>query len=230
MLQGKIRTAFLLSFLSVFLIACEKDSQNSTSNWYKSYYDTSFGRFIDYEVTEINHDENAAIQHDTLNYFLRIRMDDTIVDNLGRIATKYVRYKKNNVNDPWQLSDVWTTIVDGANAELVEENQRKVKLKFPINEFTKWDANVFNLDEKLDCSYENMHVSRSINGLFFDSTIMVNQGEKRDFLRFYKRKEIYANGIGMISKYLKDLDISNFDTLQIKSGKETYMQVINFGK
>ena len=217
-------------FLTVAFVSCEKSpKEEGIANWYKSYYDTTQGRFIDYRVLEINHDENALIQHDTLNYFLRVQIEDTITDNLGRINRKYVRYKKTNVNDPWQISDVWMTIVDGVNAELVEENQRIIKLKFPINEFTNWNANIFNLDDKLDCYYENLHQSRSINGLYFDSTVTVNQGSVRNFLRYFNKNEVYANGVGLISKYYKDLNISNFDTLQIDSGKEIYMEVINFG-
>lgn len=216
--------------VGVAFVSCEKSTKVEASNLYKSYYDTTQGRYIEYRVLEINHDEIAQNQHDTLNYFLRVQIEDTIIDNLGRVNRKYVRYKKMISNDPWQISDVWMTIIDGVNAELVEENQRIVKLKFPVNEFTNWNANIFNLDEKLDCYYENLHQSRSINGLYFDSTVTVNQGFVRNFLRYFKKNEVYANGIGMISKYYKDLNISNFDTLQIDSGKEIYMEVINFGK
>ena len=216
--------------VGVAFVSCEKSTKVEASNLYKSYYDTTQGRYIEYRVLEINHDESAQNQHDTLNYFLRVQIEDTIIDNLGRVNRKYVRYKKMISNDPWQISDVWMTIIDGVNAELVEENQRIVKLKFPVNEFTNWNANIFNLDEKLDCYYENLHQSRSINGLYFDSTLTVNQGFVRNFIRYFKKNEVYANGIGMISKYYKDLNISNFDTLQIDSGKEIYMEVINFGK
>ena len=195
--------------VGVAFVSCEKSTKVEASNLYKSYYDTTQGRYIEYRVLEIIHDESAQNQHDTLNYFLRVQIEDTIIDNLGRVNRKYVRYKKMISNDPWQISDVWMTIIDGVNAELVEENQRIVKLKFPVNEFTNWNANIFNLDEKLDCYYENLHQSRSINGLYFDSTLTVNQGFVRNFIRYFKKNEVYANGIGMISKYYKDLNISN---------------------
>ncbi len=225
----RLKVIYFLFLVGGTFLSCEKSVKSEATNWFKNYYDTTPGRYIEYRVLEINHDESTQNQHDTLNYFLRVQIEDTITDNMGRINRKYVRYKKMNFNDPWQISDVWMTIVDGVNAELVEENQRIVKLKFPINEFTKWNANVFNLDEKLDCFYENIHQSQLINGLFFDSTVTVNQGLVRNFLRYYRKNEVYAKGVGMISKYFKDLNISNFDTLQIDSGKEIYMEVINFG-
>lgn len=226
---------YLFSILFVLLVlfpivGCKKKLTNSTTSSFKEYYDTSFGRFIEYRVLEINHDINASIHHDTLNYFLRVQIEDTIVDNLGRINKKYVRYKRNDTLSPWQISDVWMTIIDGNNAELVEENQRIIKLKFPINTFTSWNASIFNPNSELICNYENIHSSKSINGFFFDSTITVNQGSDRNLIRFYKKNEVYAKNIGMICKYFKDINISNFDTLQINSGKEIYLKIINFGK
>ena len=125
MLADKIKFAFSFFFVLVIFMSCKKNSQNVQQDWYKSYYDTNEGRFIEYNVHEINHDENAIIQHDTLNYFLRIQIEDTISDNLGRVNRKYVRYKKMNSNDPWQISDVWMTI---KSVTVVTDKQHVVSL------------------------------------------------------------------------------------------------------
>jgi hypothetical protein len=127
------------------------------------------------------------------------------------------------------VSDVWMAFKDNNNAELTEENEKIIKLKFPINSFTNWNANIFNSSSQLDCFYEQIHSPRTINGLFFDSTVVVNQGSDRNLIRFYKKQEVYAKGIGMVNKYFKDLNISNFDTLNITSGKEIFMEIVNFG-
>jgi len=221
--------SIFITLISLILFSCKKNSNTIKPELYKSYFDVTQGRFIEYEVLEINHDENASIQHDTLRYFLKIQIEDTILDNLGRINNKYVRYKKSNLNDPWIISDIWTTIIDGNNAELVEENQRTVKMKFPVDAYTNWDATIFTNLSSLDCFYEDIHKARTINGLSFDSTIKVNQGSDRNLIRFYNKFERYAKGIGMIEKYYKDLNISNFDTLNISSGKELYFKPIQFG-
>jgi hypothetical protein len=197
--------------ISLILFSCKKNSNTFKPELHKSYFDITQGRFIEYEVLEINHDENASIQHDTLRYFLKIQIEDTILDNLGMI------------------SDIWTTIIDGNNAEIVEENQRTVKMKFPVDAYTNWDATIFTNLSSLDCFYEDIHKARTINGLSFDSTVKVNQGSDRNLIRFYNKFERYAKGIGMIEKYYKDLNISNFDTLNISSGKELYFKPIQFG-
>jgi hypothetical protein len=210
-------------------VSCKKKENTSTVNFHKNYYDTTFGRFIEYEVLEINHDQNALIPHDTLTYFLRVQIEDTLVDNLGRVNHKYVRYKRFSENEPWLISDIWTTLIEDKNAELTEENQRTIKLKFPVNPYTTWNANVYNSSESLDCSYKDIHTKKSINGLVFDSTVTVDQGTDRNLIRFYRRYEIYSKGIGMIYKYYKDLDIANFDTLNIKSGKELIYLPLQYG-
>ncbi len=221
--------SIFIALFSLLLFSCKKNSNSSKPEPHKNYFDLTQGRFVEYEVLEINHDENALIQHDTLRYFLKIQIEDTIIDNLGRTNNKYVRYKKFNLSDGWIISDVWTTIIDGNNAEIVEENQRIVKMKFPVDGYTNWNANIFNNLSSLDCFYEDIHKPLNINGLSFDSTVKVNQGSDRNLIRYYNKFERYAKGIGMIEKYYKDLNISNFDTLNISSGKELYFKPINFG-
>ena len=222
--------SFSALFLSSFiLIACSKKIDDSQNQLHTEYYDLTPGRFIEYEATEITHNSNSAIQHDTLNYFLRVQIEDTIYDNLGRLNRKYVRYKRFSTNDNWLISDVWMAFKDNNNAELIEENERIIKLKFPVNSYTNWNANVFNSSSSLECFYEQIHSPKIINGLFFDSTATVNQGSDRNLIRFYKKQEVYAKGIGLVYKYYKDLNISNFDTLSITTGKELFLRPIQYG-
>ena len=223
------KLCFLITLFSFCLFSCKKNTESPKPEFHKNYVDVTQGRYIEYEVLEINHDENSLVQHDTLRYYLKIQIEDTLSDNLGRKCNKYVRYKKTNINDSWILSDIWTIIIDGNNAEIVEENQRTIKMKFPVDDYTNWNANVFNNLTSLDCFYEEIHKARTINGLSFDSTVRVNQGSDRNLIRYYNKYETYAKGIGMIEKYYKDLNISNFDTLNISSGKELYFKPLQFG-
>jgi hypothetical protein len=219
----------IILLVTLLLQACHKKENNSSIEFYKNYFDTTKGRFIEYQVREITHNINSQIQHDTSNYFLRIQIEDTLIDNLGRRTNKYVRYKRFSENETWVISDIWTTLVHENNAELTEENQRTIKLKFPVNSFTTWNANVFNANEPLDCSYKEIHKKRTINGFDFDSTVTVDQGTDRNLIRLYRKYEIYAKGIGMVHKYYKDLEIANFDTLNIKSGKELIYILLQYG-
>jgi hypothetical protein len=220
---------FAIVGLITLLNSCKKELVNSDQFLYTSYFELKTGKFIEYDVMEITHNENATIQHDTSYYQLKCVIEDTFTDNAGRLAFNYVRYKRTNSTEPWAQSDLWSTTVFNNKAELVEENQRIVKLVFPISEFTTWNANQFNTDAKLNCSYDELHVPKAINGFSFDSTLVVEQEDKRNLIEFKRKYEVYANRVGMVKKYYKDLQISNFDTLNIKSGKEIFMTLKNFG-
>jgi hypothetical protein len=221
----------LIASISTFLLlnSCKKELVNSNQFLYTSYFELKTGKFIEYDVMEITHDENASNQHDTSYYQLKCIIEDTFTDNVGRLAYNYVRYKRANSAEPWLQADLWSTTIFNNKAELVEENQRIVKLVFPISEFTTWNANKFNTDAKLNCSYDELHVPKAINGFSFDSTLVVEQEDKRNLIEFKRKYEVYANRVGMVKKYYKDLQISNFDTLNIKSGKEIFMTLTNFG-
>ncbi len=222
---------FLIAATSSLLLlnSCKKKLVNSNQFLYSSYYELKTGKFIEYDVMEITHDENASNQHDTSYYQLKCIVEDTFTDNAGRLAFNYVRYKRTNSTEAWVQSDLWSTTIFNNKAELVEENQRIVKLIFPISEFTTWNANQFNTAVKLNCSYDNLHAPKAISGFSFDSTLVVEQEDKRNLIEFKRKYEVYANRVGMVKKYYKDLQISNFDTLNIKSGKEIFMTLTNFG-
>ena len=227
-MKKQIRLLGLAFVLLVMVLgACKKDVVSP--DFHYDYYDLREGRFIEYDVMEIRHDNGATIQHDTMRYQLKTVIGDTVIDNEGRIARKFYRYKRENTSQAWSLSDIWTTLITENRAELVEENQRKVKLVFIPTISKVWDLNSFNMEDPLECYYRNLHEPYGINGFDFDSTITV---EQEDFITFvdYRRKfETYANGVGLVNKYYKHLTIQNFDTLNVKNGDELFYELIGYG-
>jgi len=218
---------FLVVLLLVF--SCGKDESTYTMNYYETYYPLETGVYVDYEVVEIQHDESAAIPHDTSFYYLRTLISDTVIDNEGRVAYKFIRLVRTDTNEIWEISDVWTTISDDHRLELTEENRRKVKLIFPPKTYTTWDANVYNSLSPMQCIYEGIHVPYTIDALNFDSTIRVEQDNVLNLVAYRRKYEIYANHVGLVKKHFKDLVISNFDTLSISSGSELMYNCIGFG-
>ena len=52
---------------------------------------------------------------------------------------------------------------------------------------------------------------------------------ERNLIAYKRKYEEYAANVGMIRKVYKDLSIVNFDTLNVKFGKEIFMDVIDYG-
>jgi len=187
------------------------------------------GTYVDYEVVEIQHDVNAAVTSDTSSYFLRTVIGDTVTDNQGRLSRKFIRKKRDSNNDIWEISDVWTTIIDQNRVEVVEENKRKVWLVLPPLSTTIWDLNAYNMLPNVSCNYEGIHDSFEMNGLQFDSVLTVEQENVLNLISFRRKYTQYANHVGLVNWYYKDLNISNFDTLNIQSGSEFMYKCIDFG-
>jgi hypothetical protein len=225
------RNAFmLLSALSLLVCSCKKDQHSSVlSSFHYGYYPIKEGSFWVYQVTEIIHDENAAISHDTISYQLKTEIGDTLLDNEGRIVNRFNRYKRSNPLASWVLTDVWTTVVAENRAELVEENIRRVVLRFPVKTATIWDPNQFNFLPSVQAFYEYIHKPFTVGSIQSDSTVHVVSAKELTLVSYQNQYEVYAKQIGLVKKYYKDLQISNFDTLDVSQGKELYFSLLEYG-
>ncbi len=224
----KIRFICILSLLTVqFLLSCKKETP--VVDFKYDYFDLSPGRYITYKVMEVRHDAGGSILHDTLRYELKAVIGDTVIDSEGRVARKYLRYVRDNSTLPWTLKDIWTTNITDRRAELVEENQRKIKLVFSPTIYKEWDINAFNTEDPIMCYYGWIDEPYSIQGMSFDSTVRVEQDYELNLVRFKSKHETYAKGVGLIWKYQKDLYINGFDTLNVSNGDELMMEAIDYG-
>jgi hypothetical protein len=210
------------------LCACHKTDPELVKMDYE-YYDLTPGRYVEYEVTEIIHDVDMAVPHDTFQYDLKTVIGDTFLDNQGRIAREFLRYKKLPGQTTWTLSDIWTTLIVDARAELVEENQRIIKLLFPPRSGKNWNPNSFNNDSEQDWYYASVHQPYQLNGYEFDSTLYVQQDDFFSMVDHRRKFEVYAKGIGLIHKHYRDLKIIGFDTTNIERGTELYYRYKGHG-
>ena len=221
---------FFFTTILLFASSCKKEPAPALiSSFHYGYYPIKKGSFWIYQVTEIIHDENAAIPHDTLSYQLKTEIGDTLIDNEGRIVNRFNRYTRSSSFSSWVISDVWTTVVSENRAELVEENIRRVVLRFPVKTATIWDPNQFNFLPPLQAYYEYIHKPFSLGAIQSDSTVHVISAKELTLVSYKNQYEVYAKQIGLVKKYYKDLQISNFDTLNISQGKELYFSLLEYG-
>ena len=182
-----------------------------------------------YDVVEISHDASSGVS-DTSYYQLKTYWADTFVDNEGRVAREFHRFVRDSINHPWQLKDAWTGIIDGIRGELVEENQRKVKLVFSPTLQKYWNANAYNTSDALDCYYRDIHRDTTINGVLFDSTLVVEQAMSYSFIDTVRKYEMYAKDVGLIYKHFREISYQPIGQISlIDQGKELYMTYVSHG-
>ena len=226
----RLRFIFIVLFVCLVVASCKKEQAPSLEySFHYTYYPMEQGSYWIYNVTEILHDNNAAIPHDTLQYQLKTEIGDTLIDNAGRIVSRFNRYKRNSPFDSWVLTDVWTTVVDQNRAELVEENIRRVALRFPVKTSTVWDPNQFNFLPSAQAYYEFIHQPFNNGFIQSDSSVHVISAKELTLVSYQNQYEVYGKKIGLIKKYYKDIQISNFDTLNVHSGKELYFTLLEYG-
>lgn len=222
-------TKRLLFLLPLIVLSCGKD-QSQAVDFHYNYFPLEQGRFVVYSVHEEKIDPGGgAVNNYSIDYFIKTKIGDTIHDNSGRVVRKYERYTAQDPNGPWQIKDIWTAIIAANRAELVEENNRVVKLLFAPTIDKSWNINVYNTLSPIQAHYSNIHQPQTINGLTFPLALVVEQENTINLIQHKRKYEVYAENVGMIAKVYKDAEITNFDTTQVTKGFTQIMQIIDFG-
>ncbi len=216
--------------LCLFLVAiqsCKKKEE--TVEMYYDYFPQTEGRYVVYSVHEVVVDQQIN-QRDTFDYFIKTVIGEPIIDNQGRTVHEFERYKSSSATGPWTIKDVWTCVIDGPRAELVEENNRTIKLVFAPSEDDEWNMNAYNTLDALECTYSNIHEPYSLNGMDFSSTVTVDQEDFSSYIDSRKKYEIYSRGVGMIYKYYRDFVINNGNPNNIYKGRLMIMSAVSYGQ
>jgi hypothetical protein len=211
----------------LLLVACKKDTGLPYFGF--EYFGLEEGKFVTYEVMEIFHDEALVPANDTFRYVLRTVVGEHNIDNQGRAANKVFRYSFDYQTGDLLDARVWTAIIADSRGEMLEENQRTIRLIFAIRNGKSWDINAYNTLAEKRARYEDVHVAKNINGFELDSTVTVDYDEFLSLVDYVRKYDIYAKDIGLVHRSYKDLRIMNFDTLNIKSGREVHYRLIDYG-
>lgn len=214
---------FVVFILTIVLFASCKKTPEPFFGY--EYFPMEEGRFVEYEVMEIVHDEGGNPQNDTTRYRLKTVVGESVVDNEGRVARKLYRYSYDLQSGDLIDERVWTQIIDGGRGEVVEENQRKIRLVFAITLDKVWDVNAFNPEEEQEVVYDEIH--KPFGQL--DSTVTVEYEDFFSLVDYQRKYEVYGNHVGLIKRSFKDLRINSFDTLDITSGTEQHYILIDYG-
>lgn len=220
------RPLMILAVLMVLISACK---EKETVDFGYAYFPMEEGHFVEYDVLEVFHDVDLNPQHDSIRYRLKTKIGEEFVDNSGRRARKFFQSKYDLNSGNLLDHRVWTRIIDGGRGEVVEENQRKIKMIFAVKEGVEWDVNAFNPEEEELVYYSNVNSSRTINNIFFEKTTEVEYDDFFSLVDYRKMYEVYAKDVGLIKRSFKDLTIQNFDTLDVRKGSEVHYQVIDYG-
>lgn len=226
------KIVFYIIPILIFVFSCKKDEIIKSYDIGKDYFPIDTGFWVEYQVDSIVWNDFYPTTDDrfidTFSFKIRELNESYFIDNEGKSALRIVRYKKTSDTIDWFLKDIWYANKTEKTAERVEENERFIKLIFPIREGNTWKGNAFNTWDAWDYEYQNVDEPLVLNAKSFDSTLVVLQNDQLNLISKNYSIEKYAKHIGLIYKEYIDVATNPVD-LTIKSGVKYKMQVLNWG-
>ena len=207
-MKHKLSIILLLLVATFTFVSCHKENEKPADIEFaadKQYFPLETNKSLIYKVTEITIDKPSDY-YDTAIYFLRERTDIPFIDNEGDTAYRIERYKSPTQNYNWTISDVWESKITTYTAEKVEENQRFIKIKFPLAIGKYWNGNLKNdLDDK-DCTITSLSATYNNESIHLDSCLSITRDSSVTQISKQYDVEIYARGIGLVYKEITDIN------------------------
>lgn len=231
--------SILLVTVSI-LLGCKKGTEDPIAFGYE-YFPTDSGRYVQFKVDSIHWDDfSSPSTIDSFHFDIRELNDSLFKDNTGDTAVTIIRLRRDSANGIWYVKDVWSMKETKSRAEKVEENERIVKLTFPIVEGATWNGNLYNTEDPWVYKLTNVGKPYTVNGFTFAETVTVTQtgnndipqGQTEPLINKQVGKEVYAKGIGLIYKELAILEADIIPGLpydqRIKKGFKLTMTLTDY--
>jgi len=206
----------------VLFAACNKEQDLSTIDLGYAFFPAEVGSFIIYDVDSVFYGSATSTYH----YQVMEELTGAFVDDEGQDAVYVERSYRNAPSGPWLLMDVWTQRRTPTTAEKVEENMRYIKMKFPVKDGDTWNGNGFNNFAAQQYKFKDLNAFKDVGVLQFEKTVTVEEKNNVNLIDQEIFYEIYAPGIGMVSRRACDISYS----AGAPSGFDVIYSAVLYGK
>jgi len=231
----KLYPVFIIT--AFVLISCRNDTDVTNDiGW--NYFPTEVGHWVVYEVDSTVYDDFQG-DTDVYRYQVKEILESQFTDNQGRPAIRVERWKRmynpNLPYDsiPWYLSRVWAFTRTNSAGEKLQENERFLRLTFPMNVGDTWDGNVYNTQGQWTYKYKEVDEHYTIGSFSLDSTCLVEQKNEVNLINHRTYRERYAKNIGLIEKNVIDVSDTGFGSVpvlnRIHAGVIYTIKLVDYG-
>lgn len=201
-----MRSHFLHIALIVFILlagwGCKHEVADLQIDY--RYFPDSIGRFVEYQITEIEIDNSDTLVYDS--YLLKEIVESKFFDSEGRETMRIERYRKNSLSDQYIINDVWTANVLKGSAQKTEENVRFIKLVFPVALYKSWNGNAYNNLPAEIYEITQMDEPLNLNDQSFENVLTVTQADDESIIHKTYKVEKYAQEVGLIYKEIVEVE------------------------
>ena len=192
----------------LFLISsCEKDAVIPPTPYYRDYFPAKVGSYITYMCDSIVFNDFTDVT-DTFRFQIKEKYVSEFTDNSGRPAIRIERWKRDDTTS-WFLKDIWYVVKTDKQIEKVEEDQRYLKLIFPVRQDLNWNSNALNGEDSLNVFYKSVHTPFNNGILQFDSAATVESTYPNNLINEFVSTETFAMKTGMVYKQLLSKEMQN---------------------
>lgn len=206
--------------ISISTWSCNKTVEVLESKSVQSYMPLGIGKFIVYNLDSTVY-TNLGTKIEIHSYQIKDTVQSATTDNLGRIVYRISRLLRSQVDtNNWKNIFTYNAIIDSSKIEIIESNQKYLKLMMPIKEGFSWKGNTYvntvtypelQFLNNWEYNYQDVNKSITINNTGFPNTISVlqrndtinNPANKNIYSEINYSKEIFAENIGLVFKEFK---------------------------
>ncbi|MEQ8472436.1 MAG: hypothetical protein RIC35_14680 [Marinoscillum sp.] len=229
-----MKNLFILMSLLAFF-ACEEEVSDVSLDPGYDYFPLVLNTFRTYEVEEVNID---AFVPDTLSYYLKEVVHDSLVSGTGVITYLLNRYKSpDSVN--WTLDSVWSARRSETVAIINENDVALCKMTFPVKAGKTWDGNAFNVFDAQEYQFA-IHSGYVHENLSLSSDVVIRvviEDIPENLVNQDQRSESYARGIGLVEKNYIQLSFCTLNCEEkgttvgaIEQGRVLSQKLIKYGE
>ncbi|MFY8020786.1 MAG: hypothetical protein ACOVP1_06300 [Bacteroidia bacterium] len=183
-------------FSSISFISCKNTDEVIESFGYE-YIKSDSGDVFIYKFDSIAFDDNTQ-SIDTFYYFLKEVNAGKMIQSNGEIFEVIQRFvgKVDSIN--WEPRASAFVQLKTKSYERIDQNQRRIKLVFPIKSNTIWNGNAYNDLGKMNYIVSGPFDQKTYSNLNFKNVIEVQEANLVNFIETLKEKSAYAHDIGLI--------------------------------
>ncbi len=191
----------LILFSITILFSCSDDGDTilSKSSLGFEYIPLKLGSEMIYQFDSIAYDEFTG-GIDTVQFFVKETIEEEFIDIENNPSFLVGVYQRNSDTNQWVKKYNISKKLVGRKFEILENNQIRIPLVFPLGENVIWDPNALNANPEEVYSYKEIHKRSTVNGTTYDSVLVVDQKDELNLIERYLEEEKYAAQIGLIQK------------------------------
>lgn len=214
-------TRYIIYTILVLLSwSCKKTTETLSSKSIQDFMPLAIGKFIIYNLDSTVY-TNLGSKMQVRSYQIKDTIQSFTTDNLGRKVFRISRLLRSKADsNNWLNIYTYNAIADSTQLEIIESNQRYLKLMLPIKDGFSWKGNTYintttypelQFLNNWEYSYQDVDKNININNLGFTNTVSVlqrndtinNPSNKNVFSEINYSKEVFAENVGLIFKEFK---------------------------